>query len=343
MAQARSKCGILLVNTGTPTEPTPKAVRAYLGRFLMDKRIAPMNRVLWWIILHLFILPKRGVASAEKYRLIWSDEGSPLKIGHEKLVQGLMRAYSSAGYEDSVAVRYAMNYSEPFIADSLQELACEGCSHVVLLPLYPQSAYSTAGAVVDSFERALRKTRWAGTYEVVPNYHDNPTYIKAIAASIVHAGFRVESNDSLLFSFHSIPIPDIEAGDTYELQTGSSCLQIANTLGLDRRRWTMGYMCRFDKGREWLSPFSKDVLTRWAQADMGRVFIVCPNFAVDCLETYYDVGHMLKDVYAQALHASGKPFREEDFVYVPCLDRSKAHARVLFDVTEPYVRRKPKR
>ena len=65
----------VLLLFGTPA--VRRAVRKYLAKFLMDKRIAPMNRAGWWFVLHLFILPKLGRASAEKYQKIWTDEGSP--------------------------------------------------------------------------------------------------------------------------------------------------------------------------------------------------------------------------------------------------------------------------
>ncbi|MCQ5105947.1 ferrochelatase, partial [Eggerthella lenta] len=60
--------------------------------------------------------------------------------------------------------------------------------------------------------------------------------------------------------------------DVHELQTGATSLQVASELGIDRNRWTIGYQCRFDKGREWLSPYTRDVLTRWAETGVGRVF-----------------------------------------------------------------------
>ena len=50
------RSGVLLVNTGTPAVPKPRAVRKYLAKFLMDKRIAPMNRAGWWFVLHLLSL-----------------------------------------------------------------------------------------------------------------------------------------------------------------------------------------------------------------------------------------------------------------------------------------------
>ena len=331
----RARGEALLVNTGTPAVPKPRAVRKYLAKFLMDKRIAPMNRAGWWFVLHLFILPKRGRASAEKYQKIWTDEGSPFTIAHQKLEAGLGAAFEDEGLD--VAVRCAMSYSDPSVLDCVRELKGAGCTRLIVLPLYPQSAYSTTGSVSDSVERALKKARWDVPCDFVDNYHDDPTYIRAIAASIEHAGFKVDSDDKVLFSYHSIPLVDIEAGDTYELQTGATSLQVASELGIDRNRWTIGYQCRFDKGREWLSPYTRGVLTRWAETGVGRVFFICPNFAVDCLETLYDIDHELKPFYFDQIKQAGRTPGEESFTYVPCLDRSRAHLRVLSDVLRPHI------
>ncbi len=333
--QEGNPCGVLLVNTGTPAEPHPRAVRKYLAQFLMDKRIAPMNRAAWWFILHLFILPKRGKASAAKYAEIWTDEGSPFLLAHRKIESGLNAAFRDEGR--AVVVRHAMNYGSPAIGEALHGLEEAGCDRLVVLPLYPQSAYCTTGSVHDSLERALKKAHWKAPVDFIDNYHADSTYVRAIAASIRHAGFDPASDDRLLFSYHSIPLVDIEAEDTYELQVGASSLQIASELGLERNRWTIGYQCRFDKGREWLTPFTKDVLARWAEAGEGRVFLVCPNFAVDCLETLHDVERDLKPFFLECVRKQGKDPLPDEFVYVPCLDRSRAHVKVLADVLRPYV------
>lgn len=333
--QAAQRCGILLVNTGTPAAPRPQAVRKYLAKFLMDRRIAPMNRVGWWLILHLCILPRRGKVSAEKYKAIWSEEGSPFAVAHEKLVSGLSGVFEHEGR--NVVVACGMSYSEPSIRKAVRELKEAGCDRLIVLPLYPQSALSTTGSVSDSIGRELKKAHWDVPCDFVENYHGDPTYVKALASSLLHAGFAVDSTDKVLFSFHSIPLKDIEAGDTYELQAGSSSLQVAGELGIERSRWTIGYHCRFDKARDWLSPYTKDVLSRWAEADVGRVFLICPGFAVDCLETLYDIGHELKPYYFKEIRDRGREPIEENFVYVPCLDRSRAHVKVLSDVLRPYL------
>lgn len=378
------KVGVIIANTGTPAAPTPKAVKKYLGQFLMDPRICPMPRPVWWCLLHTVILRKRSVDSAAKYATIWTDEGSPLNATYQSLERGLNGYYAERGLP--VEVRAGMSYGKPSLKQAVKELKEAGCTSLVVLPMYPQTAYSTVGSVADALQKAVRRARWKQPVEVIEGYSEDAVYVRAIAASIRNAGFQEESNDRLLFSFHSIPLKDIEAGDTYELQTGATSLAVAGELGLDRRRWTISYQSRFDKGRTWLSPFTRPTLVRLAQAAEpgSRLFMVCPNFAVDCLETLYDIPHELEPLYEAALageyvdadeepgalentgkaaahcheEAHGDIIRTkrrqqaaedylrgnhartqepEDFVYVPCLNKSKAHIKVLTHLLAPYV------
>lgn len=294
-----------------------------------------MNPLGWWFILHLFILPARGKASARKYQAIWTDEGSPLTVAHDKLNRGVQRAYDEQGAP--VIVRTAMSYSEPFIPSQLEQLRESGCTRLVVLPLYPQSAHSTTGAVKDGLDRALRKLSWDVECDVVEQYSEDALYVKAVAALIRNAGFGEQPGDRLLFAYHSIPLNDIENGDTYELQTGATSLAVASELGLDRKDWTIGYQCRFDKGREWLGPFTKDVLARWAANGQGRVFMVCPNFAVDCLETLYDIGCELRPYYEGLVRESGRDYQSQPLIAVPCLNATKAHVSVIQHVLAPYM------
>ena len=39
--------GVLLINLGTPTEPTTSAVRKYLRQFLSDTRVIEIPRLAW--------------------------------------------------------------------------------------------------------------------------------------------------------------------------------------------------------------------------------------------------------------------------------------------------------
>ena len=380
------KIGVVIANTGTPSAPTPKAVKQYLAQFLMDPRICPMPRPVWWLLLHTVILRKRARASAVKYESIWTAEGSPLIATTESLERGLNEYYARAGLP--VVVRTGMSYGKPGIKHAVKELKEAGCTELVVLPMYPQSAFSTTGSVSDAAKKAVRRARFKGRVRFIDGYGEDSVYVRAIAASIRNAGFSEEAGDRLLFSFHSIPLKDIEAGDTYELQTGATSLAIAGGLGLDRRSWTISYQSRFDKGRTWLSPFTRPTLVRLAQAAEpgSRLYVVCPNFAVDCLETLYDVPQELEPIYRAALAGelvdadeepgalentgkraahcdahleahrdiaktvrmkrAAEDFRrgahrqleaDEPFVYVPCLNRSRTHLKVLTHILAPYV------
>ena len=83
--QTPKKTGVLLVNLGSPDEPTVSAVRRFLREFLWDRRVVNLPRTLWWIILNFFVLPLRPAKSAKAYRKIWTKNGSPLVFISQQL------------------------------------------------------------------------------------------------------------------------------------------------------------------------------------------------------------------------------------------------------------------
>ena len=330
------RLGILLANTGSPASPDPDDVRAYLGKFLSDPRIRPMNMVAWWAILHLFIFPKRGVSSGAKYAKIWTDEGSPFDIEHRKLARLLEAQLSEEGFDAKVEL--GMSYGKPFIEDGLTALRKAGCTRIIVVPLYPQSAYSTTYAVDDQVKRSLKKLKWKIGYELVSTYSADETYLSAVAQTIANSEFDAEAGDRIIFNFHSVPMNDIDAGDTYREQVEATSAALAKKCNLTDDQWAIGYNCQFDKGREWLHPFSREVLTQWAgESKQGRVFMICPNFATDCLETLYDIDYELEPFYLEQLKAAGHDEAGRSFEYIPCLNGTPEHANVLRHVLSPHM------
>src|ERR1051325_8907625 len=61
--KSRISRGALLVNLGTPSAPTPEAVRAYLAEFLSDPRVVRLPRLVRASILHGVALARRGRAA----------------------------------------------------------------------------------------------------------------------------------------------------------------------------------------------------------------------------------------------------------------------------------------
>ncbi|MBE6469201.1 MAG: ferrochelatase [Coriobacteriaceae bacterium] len=317
----KERVGVLLVNTGSPSAPEPAAVKSYLAEFLMDPCVRPMPALPWWLILHLFILPSRKRRSAAKYRLIWGEDGSPLVSTAERLagrVEARLGAAAAAKGSVPPLVRAAMSYGEPALATVLSQLRDAGCGRVVLIPLYPQSARCTTGSVLRRVRGALGALGWDPDLDVVESYGAHEAYLSALHASLSALAVDPE-RDRVMFSFHAVPQPDIEAGDTYPAQVEATCAALARRLGLSRDRWTLSYQSPFSDGRLWHGPFTAEAVGEEAARTEGRLILICPGFSIDCLETLYDVERELSERARAAFPSDGAA---REFVYVPCLNDS---------------------
>ncbi|HEY8682533.1 MAG TPA: ferrochelatase, partial [Rhodanobacter sp.] len=120
------QAAVLLVNLGTPTAPTAKAVRPYLAEFLGDPRVIEYPRWLWWLILHGIILRLRPARSAHAYARIWTAEGSPLRFGSEALASAVQAELARQRPAGPIRVALAMRYGEPSVAHTIEQLQREG-------------------------------------------------------------------------------------------------------------------------------------------------------------------------------------------------------------------------
>ena len=83
------KTGVLLIQLGTPDAPQPPQVRVYLEEFLNDPYVIDSHPIARWLLLNLIILPRRPKASAHAYQQVWTDQGSPLLVNSEALVEAV--------------------------------------------------------------------------------------------------------------------------------------------------------------------------------------------------------------------------------------------------------------
>ncbi|HEY0504564.1 MAG TPA: ferrochelatase [Lysobacter sp.] len=304
---------LVLVNLGTPDAPTPAAVRRYLREFLADRRVVDLPRWLWWPLLNLVILPLRGQRVAKKYASVWLDQGSPLAVYTRRLAAAVQREWPR------VRVLHAMRYGQPSLAATLDQLRKDGVRQVIALPLYPQYSTTTTASVGDVLAIASDLQT-----QLVEDYHLDPGWVAAVADSI-RAHRAANGNAAhLLFSFHGLPQRLADAGDPYPQQCVAGARAIASALGLAEDAWTLSYQSRF--GREaWLEPATADTLVALAARGIRRVDVVAPGFAVDCLETLEEVAQQLAEDFKQ---------RGGELRYVPCLNDSPAHARVLATIAQ---------
>ncbi|MEO6227256.1 MAG: ferrochelatase [Thermomonas sp.] len=304
------KKALLLVNLGTPAAPTPKAVRRYLAEFLHDHRVVQLTRWLWCPLLHFVILPLRSPKVAHKYAAVWLPDGSPLAVYTANLAKAVQVRLPDW------QVTYAMRYGEPSLSSALARLRAEGVRDVRVLPLYPQYSTTTTEAVADVIQ-----THDTGLdVKMLAEYHRDAGWARAVAASIRDHWDSNGRGERLLLSFHGIPQRLVDGGDPYATQCEGSTQAIAEALGIRRDEIMLTFQSRF--GREqWLQPYTQGTLEQLGRDGVHAVDVVCPGFAVDCLETLEEItienAKAFRDAGGQALR------------YIPCLNAGAAHADAL--------------
>lgn len=301
---------LVLVNLGTPAAPTAAAVRRYLAQFLHDRRVVQLNRWLWCPLLHCVILPLRSPKVARKYAQIWMAGGSPLAV-------------HTAALAEAVAVRLperrvvqAMRYGEPSLRTVLDGLRAEGVWRVRVLPLYPQHSTTTTASVADAVAAAATGLQ----VELLHDYHADAGWATAVAGSIRAHWAAHGRGERLLLSFHGIPRRLVDGGDPYADQCEGSARAIAEALSIAREELLLTFQSRFGRER-WLEPYTLPTLEALAREGVHRVDVVCPGFAVDCLETLEEIAVE----NAAAFRAAGG----EALRYIPCLNADAAHADAL--------------
>ena len=311
-----ARCGVLLVNLGTPAAPTYGAIRRYLAAFLSDRRVVEACPAYWYPLLYGPILSLRPLRTAKLYQKIWLPEGSPLLVYSRRLALALQVALGDAA---ASRVELAMSYGEPSLAGAIERLLAAQVRRLVVLPLYPQYSGSTTGAVFDALTRELARWRRVPELDFIADYHDEPAYIEALAAS-VRASWSANGRSHLVISNHGVPVKYVAQGDPYRVQVEATTQRLVAALGLAAGDYTQSFQSRFGP-TAWLEPYTDDRLVALARAGTRAVTVVTPSFAVDCLETLEEIA---VESRAKFLAAGGTSFH-----LVPALNDSAGHVAVL--------------
>lgn len=329
------------MNLGSPDSTKVSDVRRYLREFLMDERVLDMNPIGRFFLVNGIIAPFRAPKSAEAYRAIWTEEGSPLIV----LTKDLQKAVQDIVPEN---VEIAMRYGSPDPKTAYENLLKNNpdLEEVILFPLYPHYAMSSYETAVEYMKKVYQQEGYRFQLKNVPAYYEHPAYLQALVESI--RPYLQQPFDKLVFSYHGVPERHIYKGHKqfgertpcdklcsgecpttathcYRAHVRRTTRLVVDALGIPDGKWEQTFQSRL--GRDpWLQPYTAERLEQLPNEGVKKLLVVSPAFVSDCLETLEEIAIQGKETF---LHAGG-----ESFETIPCLNTNGDWVKAIATIKE---------
>ncbi len=323
--------GYLLVNLGTPDEPTPAALRRYLREFLSDPDVIDIPAPLRFLLVNAIIVPFRAPKSAHAYQAIWSEQGSPLRHYTRSLFEKVAPRFQN--------IDWGMRYGNPGCRPALERLREKGVNRIRVLPLYPQFAQSTVTSTMTHLQALIKRMDWKVELECLPPFYNHPAFLAAQAEQIRPF---LAPDKHLLLSFHGIPerhvlrsspscetcLPKpacqrLEHSHCYRGQSYDTAHGVARSLGLKPGQYSISFQSRLGR-TPWIRPFTDHHLEELVKKGVRKLVVTCPSFVADCLETLEEIGVRERTRF---IEAGG-----ESLELAPCLNDSETWANAVTEI-----------
>ncbi|MEM7550235.1 MAG: ferrochelatase [Bacteroidota bacterium] len=336
-----SKTGVLLVNLGTPDEPSTPALRRYLREFLMDGRVIDIPAFPRFLLVNGIIAPFRAPKIVKEYKKLWTENGSPLLVYGKEVKKKLQEKLGN-----HYLVELGMRYQSPDIEGALKKLKQNKVEDLIIVSMFPQYASATSGSVAQKVMEIIKDWNVIPNIRFINKYHTHPKLIKGFSEN---GSTLLKDNeyDHIIFSYHGIPerhlrrlgkdynqcsYPGCSGSCAEGLKENSYCYRsacfetsnlIAEELKLKSEDYTVCFQSRLGKD-PWIQPYTEDVVNDLAKKGVKRVLAFSPAFVADCLETTLEVGEQYKE---QFLEEGG-----EIWDLVPSLNSSEPWIECLEDL-----------
>ena len=323
---SKEKIGVLITNLGTPDAPNRKELKVYLNQFLSDPRVIELPKILWQILLKLVILQVRPSKSAEAYKQIWTDKGSPLLDIANRQLSKIQSSFSSKS--ENIVFEVGMRYGNPSIPNALLKLQKKQVRRLLVLPMYPQYCAATTGSTFDEVTNVLQKWRWIPEMRFINQYFEEKNYIEALSNSISTFWKNNQKPQKIIFSYHGIPKRYLTNGDPYHCFCLKTTRLVKEHMDLSDDEIMTTFQSRFGR-EEWLKPYTSETLKELPKQGIKNIHIISPGFSSDCLETLEELEEENKEYFME----SGG----ESYNYIPCLNDNEDHIDVFVNLIKKHI------
>ena len=182
----------------------------------------------------------------------------------------------------SIPVAVGMRNWTPFIRSAVEDLAAQGVTRIVGIPLAPQVSSLSVRKYHDAATAALPDGL---TFAPVASYHDHPLLLDAFAERVQEAAPRPD--ELVVFTAHSLPQRTIDAGDPYPQEVTATARGVAERSGV--KKYVQAFQSAGRTPEPWIGPSLSEMLDE--QSGNGvRKFLVAPiGFVCDHTEILFDI------------------------------------------------------
>jgi ferrochelatase len=328
--------GVIILNLGTPAEPTARGLRDFYRYFFSDPFVFDIPPLSRWLLRNLIIMPFRAPKTAKDYKTIWLENGSPLKVYTEQLRESLQESIDPT--KSRILVEIGMGYSEPFIANTMAYFEQRGVKDILIFPLFPQYSTATTGSVLHAVGEAATAWKEPPRLITIDDIYNEPAFIRAWTTLISKHMSRDKPEaavEHVIFSYHGLPEKNITKADAndycrfgdccnsvsevnkrcYRAQCMQTTRSIVESLEWPDDFYSIAFQSRF--GRDpWIKPYLEQHIEELAAKGIKRIAVVTPSFVSDCLETLHEIGIEYRDLF---LEKGG-----EELVLIPNLNNEEA-------------------
>jgi protoporphyrin/coproporphyrin ferrochelatase len=209
-----------------------------------------------------------------------------------------------------IPVAVGMLHSEPSIAHAVGVLADAGVRRIVSLSLSPFDAAVTTGAYRDAVAGEVGRHAGMSALDAA-DYRRSESFLTALSDAASEALYSDEMRPHraiAAFTAHSLPVTDVERDPAYLEQLRETAAEVAlrSDLGeadgfgaLDGLQafgghsgsspWLLAFQSKGRRGGEWIGPDLDEVIDAAVAQDFGAVVVLPIGFAIDHMETLYDL------------------------------------------------------
>ncbi len=210
---------------------------------------------------------------------------SPLTQRTEAQRRGLQSALDQAA-PDCYHVALGMKHADPFIEQSVDELATAGFGRIVGLVLAPHYSAFSVGQYLDRL--AVAAAPHGIAVSEIKSWATEPAFVEFIAADLRARLATMPDATRVLFTAHSLPQRILTVDDPYPSQLQATAERVATAAAIDN--WGLAWQSAGRTAEPWLGPDILQVIDELAADGHTRgVLVSAVGFVADHLEVLFDL------------------------------------------------------